>query len=248
MGRCPVKRASVTAVTANIGRGVDTVEAARNVDRVMRAYRQSTHRAFGPSIGWQEIDEADAPNEHGLLHQALMSMAARHRGEFAGFETATPIYVAPGWSIVRQRVDLTSRGRPHLTPHRVAVQALLEHDDTGLRLVHINGHYPRLPIRDLWIECDASWRDVIVPRWLDQGYSCLLTRDRNRRADQSVPLAPGERQLLAATLIDQVSFIPAAIGTPRAVRLMRRGPARTVDLTVDGHNAHGRPLTFYLPR
>lgn len=237
-------RASLTAVTANIGRGVPADQVARNIDRVFAAYRQNRYRAFGLSIGWQEVDDDDAPGDN--ERRRLRLNVDRFGGELVGMETTCPIYVAPGWHVVRYRVDVTCPGRAGLTPHRVAVQALIEHDATGARVAHVNGQYPREFIRDLWLECDASWRDVVVPRWLEQGLSVLATRDRNRPARNSPKLAAHEQQLLGdGTSIDQVSFIRST--GPKAARLLRRGPVRLVDLDIDGHNAHGRPLTFYVP-
>lgn len=241
-------RASVTAVTANIGRGVDDAVALRNIARVMRAYRQDQHRAFGAVIGWQEIDDDDRAHEYDLLNGYIDEQARRFRGVLVGGDTTCPVYVAPGWSVVRFRSDTTSPGRAGWTPHRVANQVLIEHDATGMRLVVVNGQYPRdVPqLADLWRRCDDSWRDDVVPRWMGQGVSMLCIRDRNRPARRSPKLAPHEQQLLGdGSSIDQVSFIRNT--GPRAARLLRRGPVRTVDLTIDGHNAHGRPLTFLLP-
>lgn len=240
--------------TANIGRGVRSPEARRNIALVMRRWPAA-------SIGWQEIDEADGPDEHQLLHGYLEKLsrvwtdgldersvtlptvpvpAASLRA--VGWPTATPLFVPPGWRILERRVEQTCEGRPGLTPHRVCVQVLLEHEATGLRLVRKNGHYPRDEIEDLWAECDASWQGI-TQRWRDLGYTQIDTRDVNKARRQ--PLHKTERLLFGAGL-DKITTVPGSL--ERGVRLQQAAPGRRVNLTIDGHDALGIKLLVLPPK
>lgn len=236
-------KARLTVVTANIGRGVSTTEAQANIRNVVRGFKPSpvvpVRRRSNAAIGWQEIDEADAPDEHGILHDTIRRWTPD--AELVGMWTACPIVVPNGWHVVRHEVTLTSNGVAKLTPNRLCVQALIEHDDTGLRLVLANGHYPRniAPLVAVWNTCQRSWESVI-DRWNQDGYTVVTTRDRNKRGLMPA-LSPWERNLLPAVLIDKITVCQARPG-PRAVQV-KAGKPRRVDLTVDGHNAHGVPLT-----
>lgn len=243
------KPVRLTVATANIGRGVSSAYARHNIARVMRRWPAA-------SIGWQEIDEADRPDEHQLLHAYLVKVArpltdALHPGtppapldslRTVGWWTATPLFVPPGWRVVERYVDQTCEGRDGLTPHRVCVQALLEHEQTGLRLVRKNGHYPRDEIADLWEQCDDAWRRI-TQSWRERGFTQIDTRDVNKARRQ--PLHKTERLLLGAGL-DKITYIP---GSPeRGVRLERAAPGRRVNLTIDGHDALGQALIVKPPR
>ena len=82
---------TITVVTANIGRGVGTDVAHANIRRVTRTFP-------GAFVGFQEIDEADAPDEGALLLARFPAAAepeetgmhdeltGQHTYAFAGFE------------------------------------------------------------------------------------------------------------------------------------------------------------------
>lgn len=232
-----MKTAHITAVTANIGRHVKPPEAAHNIRAVVDGFRPQWWRQTPAAIGWQEIDEADTPDEHGILHRTVKTFTPK--ATIAGFATAVPIVVPPGWRIVKERVTPTCPGRPKITPMRVCVQAMIEHEETGIRIVLANGHYPH-NAWDLWRICQKSW-ELIVNKWTELGYTVVTTRDRNKRGNVD-PLSPFEVPLLPANLLDKISFIQAPPG-PRSVRV-QVGRVRTVKLSIDGHDAHGVPLTF----
>lgn len=225
--------------TVNVGRGVGQDEARNNIHRVIRGTRPTMLRRAPAAIGWQEIDEADQPNEHGILHHNVRQLTPG--ADIVGFRTACPIVIPVGWEVIRQRIDKTCDGRAKLTPQRVCVQALIEHQDTGLRLVLLNGHYPRsIPaLMDLWHDCQNAW-EAIVDKWGMDGYTVVTTRDRNLPGNRPA-LSPWEVPLLPALMIDKITVVQATPG-PRAVRV-HAGKPRTIDLTIDGHNAHGVPFT-----
>ena len=113
---------TITVVTANIGRGVSADAAHANIHRVARNFA-------GAFVGFQEIDEADAPDEAALLaarfpsddgvsqpdlHDTLESLG-RHRYAFAGF-------TGPGGSEQR-RSPSRPRGRSSDSPSGRAATA-----------------------------------------------------------------------------------------------------------------------------
>lgn len=245
------KRVRVWLVTANIGRGVSTSTASRNIARVFVSFFTGARDrllawwlAVGVIIGWQEIDETDLPDEHGLLHR-LAKRLAPPGVSWVGWPTATPILVPPGWRVVWESVSTTSPGRgkpappPH-TPHRVCVRAVLEHVATGIRIRVSNGHWPRDEIADLWAICDESWREL-YGEWEDtpQGYTTARTSDRNKRSPRK--LAARERQHLPAWLIDEVSTTEAEGPYATSVRVIK---TKRVNLGVDGHDAWGVLVEF----
>lgn len=229
-------QASLMLVTANIGRGVGTFEATANIERVIKGFRRRPWRRHPVLIGWQEIDEADQPDEHGILHRELQRWYPD--AATAGFETAVPVVIPPGWRKVAGGVTETCPGRAKVTPRRVAVQSLLEHEKTGIRVVHVNGHYPH-NAPDLWAQCEDTW-ELVVEHWLRKGFTVITTRDRNHGGVPPV-LSPFEKSLLDPKLIDKITVVQG-IGD-RAVRVVH-GKPRRVNLDIDGHDAHGVPLTF----
>jgi len=107
---------TITVVTANIGRGVTADVAHANIHRIATSFP-------GAFVGFQEIDEADAPDETALVHTRfptvdepsltplhdVLAAAGRETYDFAGFsgpgwKRATPIAVPTSWRIVRQSV------------------------------------------------------------------------------------------------------------------------------------------------
>lgn len=224
---------TVTVVTANIGRGETSAAAASNIGRVMTGFKPVLPWKRSPLfVGFQEIDEADGPDEHAILRKAAAGSS------IVGFAQLCPLVVPPEWAVIHEEITKTCQGRPKVTPTRVAVQALAEHRDTGLRAVFVNGHYPH-NAPDLWADCQRMWIEV-VERWLDTGYTVITTRDRNR-AGTPPALSPFEVPLLEPKLIDKITVIQAT--GKRAVRVVP-GKTRRVNLTIDGHDAWGRALTL----
>lgn len=167
------RRDTVTVIlaTVNIGRGVTTATAVAMLRLVFRTLVRVSYLGTirrGIMLGLQEIDEADAPDEHGLLHDVARALGGK-RLTFVGFATAVPFTVPPGWRIVWTLVAPVSggRGKPKPPPHyptRFAVVAMLEHERTGIRVIRANGHWTRDEFPAVWTEGNASWRALIGGR------------------------------------------------------------------------------------
>lgn len=230
-----VKR-QLTVVTANIGRGEDKAKCEDNLRRIRRTFP-------GALIGFQEIDEADGPDEHAILRSVF------HDYTFAGWGTFEPIAVPPGWHIRRERVDKACDGLARATPTRWVVQALIVPEDGSLPpLVDENGHY-NLPRLDgvgrrgdgqrRWNDCQSEWT-VRTGHWHVRGLTVLTQRDTNHHGVMP-KLHADEEQLLDPTAIDKVSVIPAAASSDLAVHVKVVG-RRSANLNIDGHNAEGVDL------
>lgn len=254
---------TITVVTANIGRGVSTDVAHTNIRRVVRSFP-------GAFVGFQEIDEADSPDEAALIlkrfpgvengsqpgmHDTLES-SGHGTYAFAGFsgpgwKRATPLAVPTTWDILRQSATKSSDGLARVTPNRVIVSARCR--PTGDRdfppVVFLNGHYPlaRTAVaKQLWRECQASWtaRAEELHDASDGGFTMITTRDTNRHGPMP-RIHTQERQLLSPG-IDRISVIPAESSSPHlvTVRVLDR---RVVNLTIDGHDAHAVVLRLTAP-
>jgi hypothetical protein len=249
---------TITVVTANIGRGVSTDVAHANIDRIATGFP-------GAFVGFQEIDEADSPDEAALvsstfpvangatptgMHEALAT-SGQDTYAFAGFsgpgwKRATPIAVPATWDILRQSVRRSSDGLAHVSPSRVIVSARCRPvaDPDFPPVLFLNGHYPlarRKRAKVLWEACQASWteRAAEIHDRPAGGFTIITTRDTNHHG-RMPKIHPRERQLLAPG-IDRISVIPADPSSPHrvTVRVLDR---RVVDLTIDGHNAHAVDL------
>jgi hypothetical protein len=249
---------TITVVTANIGRGVSTDVAHENIHRIAENFP-------GAFVGFQEIDEADSPDEATLvvtrfpaveaaprtgLHEVLAS-SGRGTYAFAGFhgpgwKRATPIAVPTTWEILRHSVRKSCNGLAHVTPTRVIVSARCRPvDDPDFPpVVFLNGHYPlarKETAKKRWKDCQASWTERAneVHDRPGGGFSMITTRDTNLHG-RMPKIHSRERQLLPSG-IDRISVIPAEPSSPHqvTVRVLRH---RVVNLTIDGHDAHAVDL------
>ena len=254
---------TITVVTANIGRGVSSDVAHANIRSVAQTFP-------GASVGFQEIDEADSPDEAALIdtrfpsgddgspqgmHDTLESLG-HHSYAFAGFsgpgwKRATPLAVPTTWDILRRSAKKSLDGLAHVTPNRVIVSAQCRPVDDPLfpPLMFLNGHYPLArtkTARQLWRDCQASWtaRAMEIHDGPAGGLTIITTRDTNRHGPMP-RIHPRERQLLTRG-IDRISVIPAQPSSPNliTVRVLRR---RKLNLTIDGHDAHGVDLRLTAP-
>ena len=241
-----LRSVTVTVVTANIGRGVTPGVARANLHRIKTELP-------GALIGFQEIDEADAPDEHSRLTtrfpgppQLHDDLASADEGTytFAGFNQATPIAVPVPWVIVSESVKQTCKGRAQVTPHRVVVAARCRPTDEPdfPPVIFLNGHYPR-GAADLWDDCQKSWKRR-ANDFHEQDLTIITTRDTNKPG-RMPKLHPTERQLLKPH-IDRISVIPAKRSSPKFVSA-RVLSTRTVNLTIDGHDARAVKLRLTAP-
>lgn len=130
----------LTVITANIGRGYTARQLRANIDRLVEAVDERQYTL----LLLQEIDEADAAEEHELLLRALEDGTT-----LVGWATREPIAVSPGVRVTRKRRTLlmkqgTEIGAPVGTgPDRYAVSCVSTIE--GVKIGAVNQH----PHRDL---------------------------------------------------------------------------------------------------
>lgn len=208
---------TITAVTANLGRGATVEQFEDNVDRILR-------KAPGKSvfIGWQEIDEADEPREMPYLRKVLKDT---HR--LVGTNTKVPIAVPRTFEIKDRFVEKVSDGVKGLQPDRYVVRALVHPKGSPKRLVnHTNTHFGR-NIPEL-ADSRAEMHEY-VEKVIQRSRAGWLTADIN--AHNYRALGRPERKLVVAGL----DIIRAYESEEVTFRQLDRG---TINLVGDGHNAH----------
>jgi hypothetical protein len=155
------------------------------------------------------------------------------------------------WGILRRSAKKSSDGLAHVTPHRVIVSARCRPADEPdfPPVMFLNGHYPlaRTAVaKQIWRDCQASWTARVkeVHDASEGGFTIITTRDTNHHGPMP-RIHPRERQLLTPG-IDRISVIPAEPSSPHlvTVRMLER---RTLDLTIDGHDAHVVVLRLTAP-
>lgn len=212
----------VTVFTANIGRK----ETAQHRKDNLRRLKHATMDMENLLIGFQEIDEADSGDEHGMLDSLWPSR------QWSGFGDATPVLITRALNRRTARVSKTCEGRAHVTPHRVCVQSVCEIGD--YKFVHMNGHYP-FNAPDLRRDCNREWTRL-AHEWFERGFTVITTRDTNWHGNMP-KLHPKERLLTKAGAIDRITVIENKI----KVRVSKR---HRVNLTIDGHDAVGLTLNL----
>ena len=201
---------------ANIGRGVTPAEFRTNLDRVLRAGGRRAVFAF------QEIDEADAPNEMDYLQDRTWRT---HR--IVGSTTAVPILVPKHIAVIEEHETLACKGLAKFTPHRPIVEALLGLP-SGVEAAVLNVHVPINRPQTATRRRAARQALKARARSYDNG---VWVSDTNTRRGWPT-IARGERTVTDAGIDKAKAW--AAPG--RRVVVDRR---RTVELSIDGHNAHG---------
>lgn len=260
--------AVVILATVNIGRGVPVAVAAamlRLVFRVLVRTATLGRLRAGVMLGLQEIDEADLPDEHGLLHTIARQLAGPLL--WVGWATAVPFTVPRGWRVVWSIVPKISDGRgvPKPRPHyptRFAPTAMLEHKRTGVRLIRVNTHLDRDEFPEAWNEGNNALTALIEGRpiasgvrhefdddkpphgsigLVDYGVPILFTADRNRRRGPRLSRGTTalERSLLPDDSIDELRVIvPHGCGYDVQV-----GERKVyADVKIDGHDLEGRVI------
>lgn len=208
-------------ITANIGRHVTVAETKRNIHRVRRSLHVPAFTFF------QEIDEDDVANEHGLLRRAY------HHDLFTwiGWETREPIAVPEPWRVVKEWNTRVHGGIPGVTPARSINHALVSRGDTYLALVGahaLNGREANDRNRHLWNAYFESLMGV-ADSYVQEGHPVVWAGDMN--ADGRMPRIHDREHRVVSAYNDFIGFIPAG-GIPKF-----KGSGK-IDLTIDGHNAH----------
>lgn len=205
---------------ANLGRGVDVAEFKLNMRRVLNAGGRRAVFAF------QEIDEADRPEEHEYLRWLV-----RDTHTIFGALTAVPILVPKHLEVVATRVTHGCDGLAKFTPNRPIVEVTVRLP-SGLE---VSGHNFHLPInRPQTAGRRADVRRAVRSRVETNrrlGRAGWWTADTNTHIGWPT-MARGERPAIEAGIDKAKAWAPDG----REVRVTDR---RTVDLTIDGHDAHG---------
>lgn len=251
-GAAAARTVRLTVVTANVGRGYKRAAAVRrNIALVLRRFR-------GAVIGWQEIDEADAGDEHGILASLVrrlmrtsssatrkLARATKAGWRNVGFGQLCPISLPLTWALHSSEVKPACQGRAHKTPNRVIVIARATHRKLRGRIVSfMNGHLP-FNTPDLWDIAFAAWVAAVEVE-VAAGNTVVITMDSNHHGP-TPQFHPHQQVLVGANGIDKVIVVEpirrgANIGV--AVTLVRRVSA---DLNLDGHDAEGVELDLFLP-
>lgn len=109
------RKTRIWFVQANIGRGESPASFLANAKRIKAAFKG--HVVWG----FDEIDEADRPDEHALLKQVWRS----RKYQFCGWETYSPVIVSPRLQVLRSRVTKACDGKAGVTPHRDLVEVII---------------------------------------------------------------------------------------------------------------------------
>lgn len=208
---------------ANLGRGVSTDEFRRNLRRVLNAGGPRAVFCF------QEIDEADGPEEMDIL-----SELTDHTHHIFGMGTAVPILVPHHLTANTWRVSPACKGLAKYTPNRVVTEVVISIGE-NLRPTILNTHLPlnrpatftrRREVRKT-LRRRASARQATGGIWV---------ADTNTHIGWP-RIAKGERSVINAGIDKAKAWAPPG----RKVVVTAR---RTVNLTIDGHNAHGARIMW----
>lgn len=208
---------------ANLGRGVSPDKFERNLSRVLHA---GGHRAV---YAFQEIDEADDPNEMLILRRLT-----DHTHRIVGSNTAVPILVPRHLPLVGTQQTLACKGLAKYTPNRIVNEALVQLGP-NLQVAILNTHLP------LNRPATASRRRDVR--------ETLRRRARARVEMAGVWVADtNTRHGWPSIVHDEESVIDAGIDkakawAPRGRHVIsvteRRNVKLEVDLSIDNHDAHG---------
>ena len=214
---------TITISTSNLGRGASVDKFEENLDRLIKQ-TPGTHRFFG----FQEIDEADTPEEMKILKAKL---GETHT--FAGLQTHVPIAIPRTFKVKHRAVTVASEGVDGLSPRRHVVEAVVHPDGKpSCKIAATNTHFARdaTPLARVRSEADVVLRQRLANlRHKDVPVAAWLTADLNSRRYKK--LAGNEEELVTARL----DYIRAYPTNDVTMKLLKTG---TVDLTIDGHNAH----------
>lgn len=208
---------------ANLGRGVSAGEFRRNARAVLNAGGARAVFAF------QEIDEADAPNEMDYLVDLT-----RKTHRIAGERTAVPIFVPNHFALLAESQALGCRGLAKFTPNRPINEAVIG-IGPNLEPALFNFHVPL--DRDQTQTRRAQMRRNVRAR-TNRHETGLWVADTNHRRGWPT-IVPGEKSVTEAG-IDKAK----AWSADRRVEVTNR---HTIPLTIDGHGGHVARV-MWLPR
>lgn len=222
---------TLVPLTANWGRHVSPAEFRANVLATLAADDRAV-------LGIQELDEADAPDEHAILRAALDP-----KDKSVGWRTMEPIVVPWTLNIRRRFVTLGCKGLAGYTPTRYIVEAEISNPiwPEVPPVIVMNQHPPiNRPAT-----ATRRWRQRAVHKrrvayWYRLGYTVVWMGDMN---DPAYPRMHRLEQTAVHAGLDYIRWIEH----PRGAQVELRGVG-TVDLTIDGHNAHFARLRLTPPK
>jgi endonuclease/exonuclease/phosphatase family metal-dependent hydrolase len=205
---------------ANLGRGVPILEFQQNFDKIYT-------RARFAAILLQEVDEADKPDETGYI---LDQTHRTHRA--VGLRTGTAILIPKTVDVVNVDTRLACKGLAKYTPNRYVTEATirLKH---GTEVDLYNTHLPILRVATL-----TRRRQVRQALREETAHSRngLWVADTNTHVGWP-KIVKGEKTAIDAG-IDKAKVWAKGDGR---VHVSHK---RTVNLTIDNHDAHGALLTW----
>lgn len=216
-------------VQANLGRGVETPEFLRNFDAL---FERGGKRAV---YALQEIDEADAPEEMDLIRQRV-----RLTHHVIGDHTAVPILVPFHLPLFSVHLEPACKGLAKFTPNRVVTEAVIQLGRNHAPAI-LNTHLPRLPddvddeTRAALEERRADCRRALRTRAQEHEAGAWLADTNTHRSWPTI--VPGEKTVTDAGIDKARAWAPQG----RRVIVTDRW---TVNLTIDGHNAHGARVVW----
>ena len=208
---------------ANLGRGVTTREFTTNLRKILDTWGPRAVYAF------QEIDEADAPEEMDILWDLTTKTHV-----IVGDHTAVPILVPNHFDVEGELQTIACKGLAKFTPHRPIneVQIRIGKD---LAPVLMNGH---MPIKRPETESRRQeFRSTLRRRAkanLEHGGLWVADTNTHRGWPR---IAPDEQVVTDAGIDKAKAWAPLG----RKVVVTDR---RTVRLSIDGHNAHGARIRW----
>lgn len=102
-------------VQANLGRGVSSAVFEKDCRRIKRVFRGNF------ILGFDEVDEADSPEEHSIMEKVWNPK----RCTFAGWKTLSPVIVSSRIPVERVEIIKACEGLAHVTPHRDLVEVVV---------------------------------------------------------------------------------------------------------------------------
>lgn len=243
-------RFRLTVATANVGRKYrGRWRVRRNIALVLRTFA-------GAVIGWQEIDEADPADEHGILtdlarkflrlataaHRKLARVARRGWRQ-VGFAQHCPLSLPRSWPLLSADVKPACQGREHVTPNRVIVIGRTRLPVVEVEASFLNGHLP-FNAPDLWAIAVAAWVRAVALE-VDANRIVFITMDSNHHGP-TPQLHPRQRILVGESDIDKVIVILPRLLQRAGVKvdLVR---LKSANLDIDGHDADGAVVEVSVP-
>lgn len=220
-----------TWVTANIGRGVSVDTAKANMARVRQA-------APFPLVGWQEIDEADLPDEHRMLGKVFGN---GYRN--VGFDRKEPISIPlQQFKIghvevtkIMDGVPVSAKGKA--SPDRFVVAAEVMPEKCKNFIWAVNFHLANFETSDARWKESLARAQSLIHKYAHYGNTVIYTCDSNANHVADMPLMHDREHRVIADGNDYMGIIPGSV----EISVRRKF---VINLTIDGHNGHGAVMSF----